>query len=556
MPLAVQAILPLAVLLGAGVLVRLRPRHRDNGWIACSGTAIAAAMALIELIRLSPGEHVDVPYLTTFPYADLAVRLDGLSLAFVSVTLATAALLMLIRQHNRGDRRDPWLGWLLTTAAACSLMLAANLLLLYIVLQVLTLAWSGALDERAPRRRGLRLTLQIADIGLLLAGASAIQSVGTASYSGVPSDTFGIATFWLVLLPVGARIVALAWGSVTPIAGVTFEPAIAWLAPAAYLLLRLLALMGGRLPDRPTAVILFVGAAGAAIVFAGMALWRRRTAQLMPLLLTAQAATALALSSGSEPLLTIASTWMWLSLIPLAGLVSMRVARGSVAEGLTLLQLAMIPGSLAFIGIWLGGLTLNARGLVVGVVPIAITVVVCALATLGKTSLPRKLALDPAAVWAIALMVFAALPVLAMDPLVIPAAATVRIVPSGTLSLSPLGANSSFGIYPAAFVSLIVAGLLAFAGWFAPGHFPLLRGGRRAAAGPGGRKTGAPRQKGRRTTQRERVRTSAALFWADARERFIALSRESQLRDRGLAWAPMFLWAVLGIAVGLSLLRP
>src|SRR5919201_4029845 len=104
MPLAVQAILPLAVLLGAGVLVRLRPRHRDNGWIACSGTAIAALIALIELIRLSPGEHVDVPYLTTFPYADLLIRLDGLSLAFATVTLATAALLMVVRQRDRTDR--------------------------------------------------------------------------------------------------------------------------------------------------------------------------------------------------------------------------------------------------------------------------------------------------------------------------------------------------------------------------------------------------------------------------------------------------------------------
>src|SRR3989440_2289581 len=160
---------------------------------------------------------------------------------------------MLVRLQDRRDRRDPWLAWLLTSAAACGLILAANLLLLFILLQVLTLAWTGSLDERAPRRRGVRLTLQIADIGLLLAAASAIQSVGTSAFSGVPSDTFGVATFWLMLLPVVVRLGALATAARPPVAAVLFGPAIAWLAPAGYVLLRLLALMGGRLPDRPTA---------------------------------------------------------------------------------------------------------------------------------------------------------------------------------------------------------------------------------------------------------------------------------------------------------------
>ena len=76
MPLAVQAILPLTVLLAGAVLVRARPRHPDSGAIACVATAIAAVITLVELLRLSPGEHVDVPYVTTFPYADLVVRLD------------------------------------------------------------------------------------------------------------------------------------------------------------------------------------------------------------------------------------------------------------------------------------------------------------------------------------------------------------------------------------------------------------------------------------------------------------------------------------------------
>src|SRR5438067_8458729 len=194
MPLAAQALLPFVAVLVAALIVRWRPRRRINGWIAGGATGIAGIIALVELLRLAPGEHVDVPYLTTFPYADLAVRLDGLSLAYATTTLITAAALMVTRQLVRGDRRDPWFGWLLTSAAACAVILADNLLLLFIALQLLTLAWSGALDETARRRRGLRLTVQIADIGLLLAAASAIQSVGTSAFSGVPSDTFDLLT--------------------------------------------------------------------------------------------------------------------------------------------------------------------------------------------------------------------------------------------------------------------------------------------------------------------------------------------------------------------------
>src|SRR4029077_1150117 len=318
MPLALQALLPFIALLGAVGIVRQRPRRQGNGWIASGATALAAIIALVELLRLSPGEHVDVPYLTTFPYADLAIRLDGLSLAFASITLITAALLMLARQRVGGDRRDPWAGWLLTSAATCAMILADNLLLVYIALQLLTLAWSGALDEASPRRRGMRLVVQVADIGLLLAAASAIQSVGTSAFSGVPSDTFGLATFVLVLLPVMVRIGALTqiWGG--PKAAVAFEPSIAWVAPAGYLLLRLLALMGGRLPDRPTAVALFAVGVIGALVFAGLALVERAGPRLAGLLLAAQAGLAIALSTGDQPLLTVASTWLWLLLVPLA----------------------------------------------------------------------------------------------------------------------------------------------------------------------------------------------------------------------------------------------
>src|SRR5438132_10569908 len=464
MPLAAQALLPFLALLGAAAIAQRRPRRASNGWIAVAATGVAGIIALVELLRLAPGEHVDVPYLTTFPYADLAIRLDGLSLAFATVTLVTAALLMLARLRLRGDRRDPWISWLLTAAAACAVIFAHNLLLLYIALQLLTLAWSGALDETSRRRRGLRLSVQVADIGLLLAAASAIQSVGTSAFSGVPSDTFGLPTFLLVLLPVVVRVAAVALTTGGPPAAVAFEPAIVWLAPAGYLLMRMLALMGGRLPDRPTAVVLFAAATLAALAMAGLALVERSGAHRVALLLVAHAALALALSTGAEPLMTVACTWLWLLLVPLAGLASVRVAARSAPEVLTLVNLAMIPGSTAFVGLWLGGLALNARGLLFGIIPVAVAVALSAIAALGRVERPRSLQLDPPTFWAAGLLLIAAFPVVVMAHLVVPAAATVRLVPTGTIVASPFGIIAGGRPWPALVVSLVVL-LLGLAAW-------------------------------------------------------------------------------------------
>src|SRR6266566_4594269 len=437
MPLAAQALLPFLALLGAAAIVQRRPRRASNGWISVAATGVAGIIAMVELLRLAPGEHVDVPYLTTVPYADLALRLDGLSLAFATVTLITAALLMLARLRLHGDRRDPWFGWLLTAAATCAVIFAHNLLLVYIALQLLTLAWTGALDETARRRRAIRLSVQVADIGLLLAAASAIQSVGTSAFSGVPSDTFGLPAFVLVLLPVVARVGALAVTAGGPQATVAFEPAIVWVAPAGYLLMRMLALMGGRLPDRPTAVVLF---AAATLV-------------------------ALALSTGAEPLMTVACTWLWLLLVPLAGLASVRVAARSAPEVLTLVNLAMIPGSTAFVGLWLGGLALNARGLLFGIIPVGIAVALSAIAALSRLKRPRSLQVDPPTVWAAGLLLIAAFPIVVMGRLVVPAAATVRLVPGSTVATSPFGIVAGDRTWPALVVSLVVGLALGVATW-------------------------------------------------------------------------------------------
>jgi hypothetical protein len=202
----------------------------------------------------------------------------------------------------------------------------------------------------------------------------------------------------------------------------------------------------------------------------------------------AQAALALALSTGADPLMTVACTWLWLQLVPLAGVASVRVAAGSAPELLTLLNLAMIPGSTAFVGLWLGGLALNARGLLFGMVPVVIAVALTAIAALSRVRRPRSFHVDPATVWAAGLLLIAAFPVLVMGRLVVPAAATVRLVPGGTVATTPLGIISGGRAWPALVVSLVVALVVGVAAWrFAPAS-----GGRKSPAARGGRKIRVP----------------------------------------------------------------
>jgi hypothetical protein len=319
----------------------------------------------------------------------------------------------------------------------------------------------------------LRLIVQVADIGLLLAAASAIQSVGTSAFSGVPSDTFGLATFMLVLLPVVVRIGALTviWGG--PKAAVAFEPAIAWIAPAGYLLLRLLALMGGRLPDRPAAVALFAIGVVGALAFALLALSERAGPRLAGLLLAAQAGLAVALSTGDQPLLTVASTWLWLLLVPLAGLASVRPRDGSAPAALTMLSLAMVPGSLAFVGLWLAALALNARGLLTAMIPVGLVMVVALIAALRHANVARPRQVDVATAWAGVLLLVAAFPIIAMGTVVVPAAATVRLVPRGLISVSPFGLVTGFGAWPALAVSVVLGIVIGLVGWRLHGRLPV-----------------------------------------------------------------------------------
>src|SRR5438309_9959993 len=111
MPLAAQALLPFLALLGAATIVQRRPRQASNGWISVGATGAAGIIAMVELLRLAPREHVDVPYLTTLPYAALAIRLYGLSLALSSLPLVSAPLLLLARLRPPWHRRVPCVSW-------------------------------------------------------------------------------------------------------------------------------------------------------------------------------------------------------------------------------------------------------------------------------------------------------------------------------------------------------------------------------------------------------------------------------------------------------------
>ena len=87
MPLQLQALLPFAAIVAAALAVRFRPARRTNGVVAAAGAGAAATIALIELVRLAPGERVDSSYLSTFPYAELTIHSDALSLSFAAVSL-------------------------------------------------------------------------------------------------------------------------------------------------------------------------------------------------------------------------------------------------------------------------------------------------------------------------------------------------------------------------------------------------------------------------------------------------------------------------------------
>src|SRR5256884_8158194 len=62
-----------------------------------------------------------------------------------------------------------------------------------------------------------------------------------------------------------------------------------------------------------------------------------------------------------------------------------------------------------------------------------------------------------------------------MNPIVLPAAATVRLVPRGTISATPFEIATSPGAWPALLVSLTTGFLLGIAGWRLRDRLPLRR---------------------------------------------------------------------------------
>jgi len=462
MPLAIQVLLPVAVLLTTAVIVR-RPSWRGSAsLIASGGTALAALIFLIELLQLAPRARVDLLYLGAFPGADPAVRLDGLSLSMAVVTLVTAAGLMLARRPGPvADRRTPVAGWLLTTTGSVAVILAGNLLLAYIALQLLTLSWSGALDEGSRRVRVLRLSQQLADLGLLGAAAAVIHSAGTSAFAGLPSDALGQVGYALALLPAAARLVPLAMGIERRATPVFFEPAIAWLAPAGYLVLRLAALTGGPPQGRPLQLAVFGSGIAAAAAFCGLALADSPWHVIAGRLLGVQASLALAFASLGSPLMIVASSWIWLLIIPLAGLCALRPAAGSAGRALSGIGLTMLPPAAAFVGLWLGlnGIPrsrLVPIVLVVGSIAVAVAVAAARGVRLGTVALG-----NPATVWGGALVAAAAFPGALLTLLALPAARAVRSIPPDTTTAGVLGIGAAGAGLPALLLVLLSGGLLA-----------------------------------------------------------------------------------------------
>jgi hypothetical protein len=109
---------------------------------------------------------------------------------------------------------------------------------------------------------------------------------------------------------------------------------------------------------------------------------------------------------------------------------------------------------------------LNARGLLFGMIPVLLVVGLAAIATLSRIVPVRRVRVETAAVWGAALLVIAVFPILVMDHLVVPAAATVRLVPRGTIATSLFGIVAGGGTWPAFVVSLVVALLLGLFVWW------------------------------------------------------------------------------------------
>lgn len=474
MPLALQALLPLASVLLAAVVVRFRHGRRGNGLTAAAGAGAACVISLIELLRLAPSERVDSVYLSTFPYAELAIRLDALSLGFAATTAGTACLLMLIRRGTRGDRRDPWFGWLITTAAALAVMQADNLLLLYAMLQLLTLAWSGALDETTPRQHLLRLTQQVSDLGLLFAGGLAVQTVGTSAYAGVPSDTIGPLAFVAALLAAVARVGALALTRGGPQSPVVFEPAVAWAAPAGYLVLRLVSITGGRVPHRGLEVGLFIVFLTVAAVIAVLNALEGATPVMALRLVSVQAFVAMAISMLATPLSRLAAVWLWLLLIPLTGLGGLWLSARSTARAARLLSLTLAPPGAAFLALWMAGQAL-AQTSPLAALPLLLLAGITALTVTLALAIEARPQLDLAAAWGLGLLVPAAFPALLLAPLVAPAASAVRTIPAGTIATGPLWIRVGSSPWPAAIVTFgLVAVVLALLLRYRT-HLPLRR---------------------------------------------------------------------------------
>jgi hypothetical protein len=180
----------------------------------------------------------------------------------------------------------------------------------------------------------------------------------------------------------------------------------------------------------------------------------------------------------------------------------------------------MVPGSLAFAGLWLAALALNARGLLAAMIPVGLVMVVAIIAALSHAKIDRFRQVDVATAWAGMLLLVAAFPIIAIGTLVVPAAATVRQVPRGLISVSPFGLATGFGAWPALAVSVVVGIVLGLLGWQLQGRLPV-------------------RQRG-----------------AGSARRFPGLLPEKLVLPRVPAWSHLVLWGAFAAVISAVATRP
>ncbi|UFU02949.1 DUF4040 family protein [Ruania suaedae] len=228
---------------------------RRAGWILALPLLVAAAL-IVGTSDLGTPVAQEIPWIPQLG-VDLALRLDGLSLAFALLVLVIGAAVLFYSARYLGDKskHHSFYGWMTAFAAAMLvLVLSDNLVLLFVAWEGTTLCSFFLIGRSGPagREPAIRTLLVTASGGLSLLAAVAVMAVGTGTtrISEVLTSTAwqegGFTTAVAVLLAVAAftKSAQFPFQSWLPESMVAITPVSAYLHAAAmvkagiYLLLR------------------------------------------------------------------------------------------------------------------------------------------------------------------------------------------------------------------------------------------------------------------------------------------------------------------------------